>query len=559
MKTTLQYDHYYDYDELTAAMRTLHEKYPQLSKLFSIGETIEGRQLWAMEVTDFKTGDFLDKPAQHIDGNTHAGEVTGSMAALHTLDTLLTNHKEQAIATLLKRFAFSFIPRISPDGAEFYLKTPYSVRSVNRPWPQAERQNGLHEEDIDQDGVIRFMRIASSSGAWKKSAGDTVIMERREPDEMDGEFYDLYPESVLSGEKKTRLEMAPTYYSVDFNRNYPCYWLPNQPGAGDYPLDNAETAAVVKFLCARKNIGVMITHHTSGGMILNPPGPWSEKEHDPKDMQIYHAIGKIGTKETGYPLINLFDGFHCTKENYAAGAGDDWAYLNRGIFAVTVELWDMLARAGIAQSETLDPALSAEKRQENLQKALQWVKANCPEAILPWRKVNHPQLGEVEVGGIAGKFVLQNCPPQYLLSECEKVTRFALRQAALLPRLAIENVKIEPFGDTMLKISAEIVNLGYLSTAVSNQRKRLKLNRPVKVTLENARIKEGKQEEFIEALEGYAQDFSSLSITRINPGRRPHNRHQVSWIIEKASAEIKIKAQSETAGSTEALIQISKD
>lgn len=52
----------------------------------------EGRNQYVITLTNTKTGDALSKPALYIDGNIHAGEVTSTMCAMHTVDYLLTNY-----------------------------------------------------------------------------------------------------------------------------------------------------------------------------------------------------------------------------------------------------------------------------------------------------------------------------------------------------------------------------------------------------------------------------------------------------------------------------------
>ena len=42
------------------------------------------------------------------------------------------------------------------------------------------------------------------------------------------------------------------------------------------------------------------------------------------------------------------------------------------------------------------------------------------DAFQPWTKLEHPQLGEVEIGGMDFKFTMQNCPPAYLQREVGK-------------------------------------------------------------------------------------------------------------------------------------------
>jgi hypothetical protein len=142
----LTYDTYPRYEELTLTLRALADEHPGLCKVESIGKSYEGREIWLMELTNTGTGPAAEKPAFWVDGNTHAGEVTGSMAALYLLETLLEGYgSDERITDLLDRQAFYLLPRLSPDGAERYLTTPYSLRASMRPWPEPEEE-GLEDE-----------------------------------------------------------------------------------------------------------------------------------------------------------------------------------------------------------------------------------------------------------------------------------------------------------------------------------------------------------------------------------------------------------------------------
>lgn len=529
MKTAGTYDHYMDYEELTCQLQQFQQRYPRWMRLHSLTQTPQGRSVWGVEVTDLESGEPDEKPAIHLDGNTHAGEVTGSMAVMYLLDLLLSNHDDPQIHFLLQHYTFTLIPRISPDGAEVYLKTPATLRSVDRPG-RTETVQGIVKDDLDHDGVIRMMRILDPCGAWKQDEQDPRLMVRRQPDELEGRFYTLMPEGRVVGSKHQTLKAAQSKWNLDFNRNYPSWWKPDQPGAGEYPLDNPETRAVADFLIQHPGIGVMITCHTSGGQILNPPGPWSESEHDAvQDIRIYHQIGQIGTQETGYPLLNLFDGFHCTHQNYAAGAGDDWAYLNRGIFAVTVELWDMLSRAGLSMEEiTAQQCDESQRRQQQL-KALAWIDQHCPQSWKPWTPFSHPQLGEVEIGGLDSKFVVQNCPPSFLRQECEKTARFALRLCRFLPRLVIESLSCEPLGDGFYRVEAMIANHGYLPTTISEQKRKLRLSQPIEIRLEGFTVLQPQKELRWEGLDGFGQDQTWWSMSGCG-GSSAQVRQHVQWI-----------------------------
>ena len=59
--------------------------------------------LWALSITDYATGDHSEKPAYYMDGNHHAGEVTGSMACIYFAYRLVTGYgQDDKITALLK-------------------------------------------------------------------------------------------------------------------------------------------------------------------------------------------------------------------------------------------------------------------------------------------------------------------------------------------------------------------------------------------------------------------------------------------------------------------------
>ena len=70
------------------------------------------------------------------------------------------------------------------------------------------------------------------------------------------------------------------------------------------------------------------------------------------------------------------------------------------------------------------------------------------------------------------------------------MTRFALRQYAS-PRLAIQRFQAHALGHDFVKLTAEIINLGYLPTYISRQRQAMKLAEPLSVHLEGAEIIQG--------------------------------------------------------------------
>ncbi len=552
MKTTFQYDHYYKYDELEKNLKYFSEKYPELCDLESICVTEENRNVYAMTITNKKTGAALDKPAFHIDGNTHAGEVTGSMAAMHAIDVLLTGYGEDKVITkILDRMTIYVVPRISPDGAETYLTTPYSIRSVNR--VHNPEKGGIRSEDLDGDGVIRMMRIPTPYGAWKKDKDDSSIMAKRDPGDADGEFYDIYAEGNFEAfDGDENLKEKKEDWSLDFNRNYPYGWFPEnrQAGAGKYPLSNPETKAMADWVIEHPNIGGVSTNHTSGGIILYPPGTRPSTAVSEKDINQFIEIANMGKEELGYEPLNIYDSFISDPANYDSGAFDDWCYQSQGIVAYTVELWDLAKRVGVPLVWNARNKESAQDELKRFVACMKWVKENAPEYYEDWKPFHHETFGDVEIGGFNFKFSQQNPPESFLNGVLEQMTRFMIRFAQSMPRLTIDTLTSEKVSDDIYKITAVVGNLGYLPTNLTEEAKKLNISKEVEVTISGGMVVSGLEKTKIGNLEGYGSTSTGTNFYgNISTDYNAKARKKLTWVVQaKSGTEITVSCAQEKSG-----------
>lgn len=84
--TTIRFDHYPRYDELTRIVHETAATWPRLVAVESIGRSHEGRDVWLLTVTDTSTGPAAEKPAFWVDGSIHAAELAPTVAILHLLN-----------------------------------------------------------------------------------------------------------------------------------------------------------------------------------------------------------------------------------------------------------------------------------------------------------------------------------------------------------------------------------------------------------------------------------------------------------------------------------------
>jgi murein tripeptide amidase MpaA len=541
---------YYTYDVLTRLLQEFVEAHPQLAQLESIGKSLEGREFWLVTLTNQATGPALEKPAYWIDANTHAGEVTGSTVALYTIWSYLTNYGvDETVTRVLDRCAIYVLPRLSVDGAERYLTTPYFLRSSIRVYPFEEEQDGLYEEDIDGDGLILEMRVKDPNGAWKRSEKDARIMRRREIDDEGGVYYHMLTEGLIRNYDGCTIPIAPSREGLDINRNYPFEWAPEgtEPGSGPYPLSEPETQAEAEFWRTHMNISGVLTYHTISGVILRPYGTQADEHMPTEDLDVYKLIAEKGTEITGYPSVSVYHGFRYHPKKIMHGAMDDYCYDHHGWFGFTTELWDMPTTAGIGPRDFI--GWFRWHPEEDDLKLMKWNdEVMDGEAFIDWKPFEHPQLGPVEIGGWNAKLYDQNAPLKYLPEMCERHSRFTLSNASLCPYLSISKLAVSRQSDEVFHIMAVVENNGFLPTYTSKRALEQNDVRPIAAELElpeGVSLVSGERRRELGQLEGR----SNKIWVWFSDGTPTDNRCKVEWVLKgPRGASVKLTVRSQRAG-----------
>ncbi len=503
----MKYDHYFDYEEVTEMCRALTREYPHLTALSSIGKTYEGRDIWALTLTDPDTGAPESKAGFHMNGNLHAVELTSSMTVLHTVELLLSGFgRIPAITRFLRDYTVYAIPRINADGAELCLKTPDTVRgSVEKFYGEEE---GLVPEDMDGDGEILQMRILDPAGNWKISKCDPRVMEKRGPFDQEGPFYRVVPEGRVRGDDLVSLKTAQPQMALDPNREFPFEWSEKtsygqKPVSGPEPLHDSEVRALHDFILAHPNICFAMDFHTFGGLHISPATFCPHLELPPQDAEAMITIGRNLSEVTGYKSEGIFPQ---GAKDIARGSFTTWLYFERGIMAWLTELWNFHWQADPKRPDEWSMFAQETKAQFEREEtmALSWdEEKNGGRGFAMWTPFEHPQLGPVEIGGWREKFTKHNPPVTLMEGVVRKGCACILASLSAMPQVSIECLTATE-RDGAYEIEAIIANAGYLPTASTQKAVVLGIGADFTCALEGGDCRTARSVE-LQNLDGYAK------------------------------------------------------
>lgn len=472
MSLATTYETFYTYDDMVAFLRQAQAEHSDLMELRSLVTTPEGRDVLLAEITDPSTGPAEMKPAYYVQAGLHAAEGAGTTAALDVVRRLL---RDPGCAELIREVAFYIVPRVNPDGMEYALTTRGPIRSrIER----AERRNGLVPRDMDGDGRILSMRWPDPAGPFREDDKDPRIMVRREPGDS-GPFYSMATEGEISDYDGTHIGSGTR--TVDMNRNYAANWKPISV-ASKYPFSEPEVRAVGDFTLDHPNIFAGVDFHCGTNAILRLTTE-SDAGLNQGDLESILTVGAMAEEITGLPLMSLRDyGDAWRKKDVLPGSSNQWAYFRLGISHYVVELGNGFNSAGISAREYFQ-ASARTRAIELMRRVLACHDAHGSEIFSPWRALDHPQLGTVEVGGI-----LQG-NAYYMVPRCmetviPRTTEFVLRHASYHPCLILTDVEATECGADVYRVRATVANTGGFGTNVMQGGGGEDVRRPVRLCLE---------------------------------------------------------------------------
>ncbi len=533
-KVSARWNYYRNLNQIENLCKEIAAAYPELAKVYSIGKSYEGNEMWGMTITDFSVGDADRKPAIMIFANIHSNEIQATTMALYTAWYLTEMHgSNEYIQELLADKTFYIVPTINPDAREYFM---YETNNPNTPRAgmipiDLDRDGYIDEDgydDLDGDKELLQMRVKSPNGRYVEDPNDSRIMTRAEMGQR-GEYEIIgYEGYDNDGDGSINEDGVGGY---DPNRNFGYAWEPNhlQRGAYKYPLSIIENRNIVDFIMAHPNIAAGQTYHNAGGMILSPPGSVDDASSvNHSDRDVYEFIASKGEDLIpGYKSMVVYRDLYST-------VGGDIDFVGLGLGAV------MYCNELFSPFDMFNGKYKGDPKNEKMEFNDLLL---FGDGVVDWKEVEHPELGTVEIGG--SKKTFGRIHPGFLLeSAAHRNMAYTIFHCYHTPKLTIESVSEKSLGAGIKEITAVVSNSRVIPTHTDWDIKN-KIMRPDWITIEGADVVAGMVVTDPILGKSVEQKYNPERITVENiPG---NSAVTVRWLV-KGSSKYTVSVDSQRGG-----------
>jgi carboxypeptidase T len=311
---------YHNYNEMVSKINTAVSSYPGIASKFSIGKSYEGRELWAVKISD-NAGTDEAEPEVLYTSLHHAREHLTVEMALYTLDLFTKNYgSDSRITDLVNNREIYIVFNLNPDGGEYDISTgSYKSWRKNR---QPNSGSSYVGTDLNRNYGYKWGCCGGSSGS----------------------------------------PSSETYRG---------------PSAFSAP----ETAAMRNFINSRviggkQQIKTLITFHTYSELILYPYGyTYTNVPSDmtTDDYNVFRTMAGAMANTNGYTPQQASDLY------ITDGDMTDWAYGQHKIFAFTFEMYPTSSNPGFYPPDEVIGRETSRNKEAVLYLA---EKADCPYSVI---------------------------------------------------------------------------------------------------------------------------------------------------------------------------------
>ncbi|HAZ12233.1 MAG: hypothetical protein A2X86_03260 [Bdellovibrionales bacterium GWA2_49_15] len=189
-------------DEMTAFLREVNQRFPEITKLESLGKTVEGRDIWAIKISDNASVNEPEESKIFFNGMHHAREVMTPEIMIDVIQKLTLGYgSDNTITAWVENNEIWVVPMVNPDGNN-------RVWTSNAMW----RKNVAYSQGVDVNRNYPY-----KWGSCNGSSGSTWSDTYRGPSAGS----ELETKAIMGLVSRTRPVFSISYHSYSELVIYP--------------------------------------------------------------------------------------------------------------------------------------------------------------------------------------------------------------------------------------------------------------------------------------------------------------------------------------------------
>lgn len=133
-------------------------RYPNIMRLFSIGKSVKGKELWVMKISDNVGADEVEPEFKYI-SSMHGDEITGRELTVSLIEEIGQLYgRDSQITNLVNNTEIFIMPSMNPDGSDMKQRANANYVDLNRNFPDMTRdsQSSPNGRQIENQYVMAF-------------------------------------------------------------------------------------------------------------------------------------------------------------------------------------------------------------------------------------------------------------------------------------------------------------------------------------------------------------------------------------------------------------------
>ena len=168
---------YPSFAEVEKNLKTFVAMNPSIAKLFSIGKSVDGRDLWVVKISDNVEIDEVEPEFKYI-SSMHGDEITGRELTQFLIRDLIAGYGvDQKITDLINNTEIFIMPSMNPDGSKRRQRGNAKNVDLNRNFPDwtiNETNTGANRQ-IETIAVMDFQKSRNFSLSANFHGGSVVV------------------------------------------------------------------------------------------------------------------------------------------------------------------------------------------------------------------------------------------------------------------------------------------------------------------------------------------------------------------------------------------------